>query len=60
MVPTETRSGTHRNFARWFFDTGWRHVFSLFAVLFAMVPLVWVISAAFSSGSLSSSSGCVA
>jgi arabinogalactan oligomer/maltooligosaccharide transport system permease protein len=54
MARTETRSGTHRNFARWFFDTGWRHLFAIGAVLFAIFPLLWVVSAAFSSGSLSS------
>jgi ABC-type sugar transport system permease subunit len=54
MARTETRSGTHRNLARWFFDTGWRHLFAIGAVLFAIFPLLWVVSAAFSSGSLSS------
>jgi arabinogalactan oligomer/maltooligosaccharide transport system permease protein len=54
MARTETRSGTHRNVARWFFDTGWRHLVAIGAVLFALFPLVWVVSAAFSSSSLSS------
>ncbi len=48
------RSGTHRSTRRWFRDTGWRHVIAVLAVLFASFPLVWVISAAFSNGSLSS------
>lgn len=47
-------SGTHRSAGRWFFDTGWRHVIAVLAVLFAAFPLVWIISAAFSDGSLSS------
>jgi arabinogalactan oligomer/maltooligosaccharide transport system permease protein len=54
MMRNAGRSGTHRGFGRWFFDTGWRHLVAVIAVLFAIFPLVWVISAAFSNGSLSS------
>lgn len=37
----------------WFRDTGWRHIVALAAVVFAMFPAVWVLSAAFGSGNLS-------
>jgi arabinogalactan oligomer / maltooligosaccharide transport system permease protein len=50
------RSGTHRSPLRWFTDTGWRHVVGLAAVAFAVFPVLWVISAAFSDGNLSSQS----
>lgn len=42
-----------RNPARWFRDTGWRHVVALTAVAFALFPVVWVLSAAFGTGNLS-------
>jgi arabinogalactan oligomer/maltooligosaccharide transport system permease protein len=42
-----------KSLGRWFTDTGWRHVVGLLAVVFAMFPAVWVLSAAFSDGNLS-------
>jgi len=42
-----------RNPARWFRDTGWRHVVALTAVAFALFPVIWVLSAAFGTGNLS-------
>jgi arabinogalactan oligomer/maltooligosaccharide transport system permease protein len=39
---------------RWFRHTGWRHLVALVALAFALTPVVWVISAAFSDGNLSS------
>jgi arabinogalactan oligomer/maltooligosaccharide transport system permease protein len=48
------RSGTHRTFGAWFADTGWRHLVALAALGFALFPVLWVISAAFSSGNLNS------
>jgi arabinogalactan oligomer/maltooligosaccharide transport system permease protein len=47
-------SGTHRAALGWFTDTGWRHVIALAALVFAMFPVLWVVSAAFSGGNLSS------
>lgn len=48
------KRGTHRGPARWFTDTGWRHVVGVLAVAFAIFPILWVISAAFSDGNLNS------
>ena len=42
-----------RDPARWFRDTGWRHVVALTAVAFALFPVIWVLSAAFGTGNLS-------
>lgn len=47
-------SGTHRGIKGWFFDTGWRHLVGLVVVVFALFPLIWVASAAFSNTGLSS------
>ena len=65
-VPPPVRTGTgtappKREFARhrrpfglWFKQTGWRHLFAWLALAFALFPVIWVISAAFSEGNLSS------
>jgi arabinogalactan oligomer / maltooligosaccharide transport system permease protein len=42
-----------RSFGRWFRETGWRHVVALVALAFAIFPVLWVVSAAFSDGNLS-------
>ena len=34
-----------RPFGRWFRDLGWRHLVAIAAVLFAIFPVVWIISA---------------
>ncbi len=39
---------------RWFRDTGWRHLVAIPALIFAFIPIIWVVSAAFSTGGLSS------
>ncbi len=49
-------SGTKRTTKGWFLDTGWRHVVGLAVVMFALFPLLWVLSAAFSSTGLASQS----
>jgi arabinogalactan oligomer/maltooligosaccharide transport system permease protein len=36
-------------FARWFRELGWRHLVGLVGVLFALYPVVWIVSAAFNS-----------
>ena len=47
-------SGTKRGFGGWFADTGWRHIVALFALVFALFPVYWVVTGAFSSsGNLS-------
>lgn len=51
-APTFTRN--KRSFGAWFRQTGWRHIFALFALAFALFPIIWVISAAFSTGNLNS------
>lgn len=38
-----------RGFVRWFRDTGWRHVVGLFAVVFAIFPIVFVLSSSLNS-----------
>ncbi len=38
----------------WFRQTGWRHIFAVAALAFALFPIIWVISAAFSDGNLNS------
>ncbi|MGI9645823.1 MAG: sugar ABC transporter permease [Ilumatobacteraceae bacterium] len=43
-----------RSFPVWFRQTGWRHIFAIIALLFALFPVVWVVSAAFGEGNLSS------
>lgn len=51
--PTPGRSGTHRSPLQRFADTGWRHLVAWLALVFALFPVLWVISAAFSDGNLS-------
>jgi len=34
-----------RPFGRWFRDLGWRHLVGIAAILFAVFPVVWIISA---------------
>jgi arabinogalactan oligomer / maltooligosaccharide transport system permease protein len=46
-------SGTHRSRKQWFTDVGWRYVVTLFALFFALFPIAWAASAAFSTGGLS-------
>jgi ABC-type maltose transport system permease subunit len=36
-------------FARWFRELGWRHLVGLVGLLFALYPVVWIVSAAFNS-----------
>jgi arabinogalactan oligomer/maltooligosaccharide transport system permease protein len=43
-----------RSTGAWFRQTGWRHLVALVALVFALFPVVWVVSAAFSDGNLSS------
>ncbi len=50
------KSGTQRTKKGWFFDTGWRHVVAILITLFALFPVIWVVSAAFSGGGLQSQS----
>lgn len=47
-------SGTHRSKKGWFRDTGWRHLVGVVVSVFALFPLIWVVSAAFSNTGLSS------
>jgi arabinogalactan oligomer / maltooligosaccharide transport system permease protein len=39
---------------KWFRDTGWRHLILLLALVFALFPILWVVSAAFSNTGLQS------
>lgn len=38
-----------RAFGEWWKDLGWRHVIALISIAFAIIPILWVISAAFSA-----------
>lgn len=49
-------SGTHRSKRGWFRDTGWRHLVGLAVSIFALFPVLWVLSAAFSNTGLSAQS----
>ncbi|GAA1915541.1 sugar ABC transporter permease [Microbacterium aoyamense] len=40
-TPTERK----RTFKQWFVDTGWRHVIAWVAIVFALFPLLYIISA---------------
>lgn len=52
---SQARTAEHRRkWGRWFADTGWRHVIAVAATVFAMFPVLWVLSAAFSAGNLNS------
>ena len=51
-APTFQRN--RRSFGAWFRQTGWRHIVAIAALVFALFPVLWVISAAFSDGNLSS------
>lgn len=35
----------HASFGRWFADTGWRHLVAWAAILFALFPLLYIVSA---------------
>lgn len=55
MTTTVTRAVPRRrfNWGRWWRHTGWRHVVAWAALAFALFPVLWVLSAAFSTGNLS-------
>ena len=39
--------GGRTPFGRWFRSLGWRHLVAWLALLFALFPVVWVVSASF-------------
>lgn len=41
-----------RSFGHWFRRSGWRHLVAWLALAFAVFPVLWVVSAAFSDGNL--------
>jgi len=46
MLPTEYEAPRRRrSFGRWFADTGWRHVVAIVVSVFAVFPLLYVLSA---------------
>ena len=51
---TSPSPGTSRNerdrFAKWFRDKGWRHLVAFIAIVFALFPVVWVVSASLRPG----------
>jgi arabinogalactan oligomer / maltooligosaccharide transport system permease protein len=48
--------GSSSRSGRWFRLVGWRHLVAWLAIAFALLPVVWVVGAAFSTGSLSGQS----
>lgn len=51
-APSETRAGAEArmSFAKWFRTKGWRHLVAIAALIFALFPVIWVISASLSPG----------
>ncbi|WP_439593595.1 sugar ABC transporter permease [Microbacterium sp.] len=45
--PRRTSTDRKRTFRQWFVDTGWRHVIAIVAIVFALFPLMYIISASF-------------
>jgi arabinogalactan oligomer/maltooligosaccharide transport system permease protein len=52
--PAPTITYRRQSKARWFRTTGWRHIVAWVALAFALFPVVWVVSAAFSDQNLNS------
>ncbi|MEY4136682.1 MAG: hypothetical protein RL205_810 [Actinomycetota bacterium] len=48
-----------RTFGKWFSVLGWRHVIALVALVFALFPVLWVVSAAFTNDPSISSSAII-
>jgi arabinogalactan oligomer/maltooligosaccharide transport system permease protein len=46
LAPGQRRTPTEnkRSFGRWFSDTGWRHVIAWAAIVFAIFPLLYILS----------------
>ena len=40
-----TKSDRKRTFRQWFVDTGWRHIVAWVAIVFALFPLLYILSA---------------
>lgn len=50
LAPAQTPVAPARNrrsFKRWFTDTGWRHIVAWIAIIFALFPLLYIVSASF-------------
>ena len=48
-APAPSLKGRRRTFRQWFRVLGWRHLVALVAIAFAILPVLWVISAAFTT-----------
>lgn len=57
-APPSTR-GRRRTFGQWFKAFGWRHLVALVAIVFAITPVLWVISAAFTANPTISSGNLI-
>ena len=60
MSTTAAARGTARHrmpFGRWFAEIGWRHVVGVLAILFAVFPILFVLSASLDEGGSLSSAG---
>ncbi len=47
---TPVTSTESRMFTKWFRDKGWRHLVAILALIFALFPVIWVISASLRPG----------
>jgi arabinogalactan oligomer / maltooligosaccharide transport system permease protein len=48
-APAPSHKGKRRTFRQWFRVLGWRHLVAIVAIAFAILPVLWVISAAFTT-----------
>lgn len=44
-TPRRTKTDRRRTFRQWFVDTGWRHIVAWVAIIFALFPLLYIVSA---------------
>jgi arabinogalactan oligomer / maltooligosaccharide transport system permease protein len=43
-APRRTKTDRRRSFKAWFVDTGWRHIIAWIAIVFALFPLLYILS----------------
>lgn len=49
ITAAEPMVGNRMSFGRWVREIGWRHVLLIVAALFALFPVVWIVSASFNA-----------
>ena len=58
-APAPSHKGKRRTFRQWFRVLGWRHLVAIVAIAFAILPVLWVISAAFTTDPTISGGGLI-